>query len=93
MGSGLYYESFEFPVVFLPSESDVQSLFSCYNEFNEPRSKLEDSYPLCSVKIDTFQYSSGNSDVCMRRSQRARIVGSLTADLTSTGMFALASSL
>ena len=94
MGSGIYYESFPFPIVFLASDADVTAVYECYSSFNEPRVKLsgdgEDSgngwgYPLCSVLIDTFQYSSGNTDVCLRRSQRSRIMASLTADLTATG--------
>ena len=85
VGDSLFYESFNFPIVQLSDKDDIWNVRHCISSLNEPRDKLTSGvYPLCSASINTFQFSSGSTPVCMRRSQRARIIGSLTADLSNS---------
>jgi len=65
-GSGLMWRSVQFPIFYLPNTSITESLYTCYQEYNNLPSGL--AWPLCSVQLSSNMHAAGDSETCVRRS-------------------------
>lgn len=68
-GNGLLHVSFPFPIYFLDNPDEVRKVVDCFDRHNAPDPAGQHRRPLCSVQINQFMAATGNSEMCLRRSQ------------------------
>lgn len=63
-GSGLFFRSFPFPMMFIDEEEDYQQLVRFYRQFNTTQSS-----PVCGLELKSFQNAAHSSPTCLRRNE------------------------
>ncbi|CAF3704592.1 unnamed protein product [Rotaria socialis] len=61
-GTGLFFRSFPFPMMFIDEQEDYERLVKFYRQFN-----ISQSTPTCGLELNTFQNAAHTSKTCMRR--------------------------
>lgn len=61
-GTGLFFRSFPFPMMFIDEEDDYNKLIKFYRQFNSSASS-----PACGLELQTFQSAAHTSQTCLRR--------------------------
>lgn len=61
-GSGLFFRSFPFPIMFIDEENDYQQLLQFYRQFNNSQSSA-----VCGLELKSFQNAAHTSPTCLRR--------------------------
>ena len=61
-GSGLFFRSFPFPMMFIDEQEDYQQLLRFYRQFNTSQSS-----PVCGLELKSFQNAAHTSQTCLRR--------------------------
>lgn len=67
-GSGLLYENFEIPIIFLGDKNETAKVTKCFNDFNTDL-KSHAQRSLCSIEVNSFMTGAGNSEICIRRTK------------------------
>lgn len=63
-GSGLFFRSFPFPMMFIDEEDDYQQLLQFYRRFNSSQSS---SSSVCGLELKSFQNAAHTTPTCLRR--------------------------
>ena len=61
-GTGLFFRSFPFPIMFIDEFDDYQRLIQFYRQFNSSQST-----PACGLELKAFQNAAHSTRTCMRR--------------------------
>lgn len=73
--SGLLYEDIPFPIFMINEKKSIDSIESCFKDNNviiseskddkRSQSKIQASYPLCGVQLDSFMMAAKDSHFCL----------------------------
>lgn len=67
LGSGLSYESFDFPIFSMKDDNDTQVIRQCYLDHNRAMNGSAPRYPLCSMQLYSHMSAVTDTATCMRR--------------------------
>lgn len=67
-GTGLMFETFPFPILYIDDDFQIDTLTKCYEAFNGVDPDYQHQRSLCAIEIKQFMTASVNTEVCLRRS-------------------------
>lgn len=65
--SGLLYYDIPFPIFYMNETKTIADIKSCFvqNNLAKGDKRKQDTYPLCSMQLDSFMLAAGNTETCI----------------------------
>lgn len=65
--SGLLYDDIPFPIFFMNETESIHNIKSCFEQNNLAKGgkRKQDTYPLCSMQLDSFMLAAGDTRTCI----------------------------
>lgn len=65
--SGLLYDDIPYPIFLIDEKKSIDDLRSCFgsNNIKKGTERTQDTYPLCSMQLDSFMLAASDSETCL----------------------------
>ncbi|CAM1332152.1 NCSTN (predicted) [Pycnogonum litorale] len=66
--SDMMFEDWGFPISLVKEDKDIQSIKTCFHQFNKPVYDMSNDRPFCAVEFKSAMMAAKDTPTCMRRS-------------------------